>query len=112
MQEKFEPYQAVNQSRLEPWRSQIVEMRSLNWPFQKVANWLKQHAGIVVTLQAVHQFCKVRGIAKGSAAKLPPPTPVKVSRVGPRGKKANEKKLFEYDGGDAPIDLSHLKSQK
>lgn len=85
-------------------------MRSLNWPFQKVANWLKQHAGIVVTLQAVHQFCKVRGIKKGSSKK--PPPPVSGAPRPSKKRKSRTKKLFEYDEADTPIDLSNLKAQK
>jgi hypothetical protein len=113
MSEEFQPYQTVNQSRLEPWRNQIAEMRSLNWPYQKIADWLAQEAEVFVSLQAVHQFCKVRGIVKGSASKPPPPVSTAGPRVTPRKKKsAKPKPLFEYDGGDEPIDLSQLKTER
>jgi len=112
MLEEFQPYQAINQSRLEAWRNQITEMRSLNWPYQKIADWLARETEISVSLQAVHQFCKVRGIVKGNAATPPPPTTVNFAQVTPRKKKSGGKKLFEYDGGNEPIDLSHLNSQR
>ena len=112
MGSEFQLYQAVNQSRLEPWRNQVAEMRSLRWPYQKIADWLAREAEVSVSLQAVHQFCKVRGIEKGNAATPPPPTSVRMAQGSPRKKKARVKKLFEYDGGDEPIDLSQLNSQR
>jgi len=113
MQENFERHQAANQSRLEPWRSHIAEMRRLDWPYQKIAEWLAQHQRIAVSLQAVQQFCKVRGIKKGSAKKLPPP-PRKggVPSSPVRKAKSRTKKRFEYNEANQPIDLSKLNSQR
>ena len=107
----FEPYQAINQSRMEPWRAEITQMRSVNWPYRKIAEWLADEAEIRVSLQAVQQFCKVRGITKSGGAKPPPPgRKSDPGRTKPRSTK--RKTLFEYDGGDTPIDLSKLKSER
>ncbi|MGC6458464.1 MAG: hypothetical protein ACON4R_08825 [Akkermansiaceae bacterium] len=111
MPKTFEPYQATNQSRLEPWRGEIVQMRSVNWPYRKIAEWLIEEAGITVSLQAVQQFCKVRGITKGGGAKLPPP----IRKSEPRRtttRSAKRRTLFEYNGEDQPIDLSTPKSER
>ena len=117
MLEKFEPYQAANQSRMEPWRAQIEEMRQLNWPYRKVADWLEENCELKVSLQAVHQFCKVRKIKKGGVVSEPPtPTrPKKTtasvvlpSRLSP---KSRGQELFEYECEGQPIDLSNLKPQ-
>ena len=117
MLEKFEPYQAANQSRMEPWRVQIEKMRQLNWPYRKVANWLEENCELKVSLQAVHQFCKVRKIRKGEVASEYPisirPKKTKTSVVSPsrRSHKSRGHKLFEYECEGQPIDLSNLKSQ-
>ena len=111
MPKTFEPYQAINQSRLEPWREEIIQMRSLNWPYRKIAEWLAEESEITVSLQAVQQFCKVRGITKGGGAKPPPP----IRKSEPRRtttRTTKRKTLFEYTGEDQPIDLSILKSER
>lgn len=111
MPKTFEPYQAINQSRLEPWREEIIQMRSVNWPYRKIAAWLAEEAEITVSLQAVQQFCKARGITKGGGAKPPPPG----RKSEPRRAKirtTKRKTLFEYHGEDQPIDLSKLKSER
>ena len=112
VQENFEPYQTANQSRLEPWREQIVQMRRLNWPYLKISQWLAEHTGITVSLQAVHQFCKVRDIQKGGASKPPPPRKTTPSRRPAKKPKRSSKKRFEYNEADQPIDLTNLKAQK
>lgn len=117
MLEKFEPYQASNQSRMEPWRTQIEKMRQLNWPYRKVADWLEENCELKVSLQAVHQFCKVRKIRKGEvASEHPTPTRLKKTKttvVSPsrRSNKSRGQKLFEYECEGQPIDLSNLKPQ-
>ena len=111
VQENFEPYRATNQSRLEPWREQIVQMRGLNWPYLKISQWLARNTEVSVSFQAVHQFCKVRGIQKGTLPKPPPPKAQVSTRV-PGKRKRSSKKRFEYDEADQPIDLSNLKTKK
>ncbi|GHC56047.1 hypothetical protein GCM10007100_23670 [Roseibacillus persicicus] len=111
MQENFQPYQAINKSRLEPWRNQIAQMRGLNWPYLKIAQWLAQNTEVSVSFQAVQQFCKVRGILKGEQSK--PPPPARTTSVPPRRmRKKSATKLFEYNESDQPIDLSNLKREK
>jgi hypothetical protein len=58
----FPPHQRPNVSRLETFRSEIAAMRSSNWPFRKIAEWLRENGHLAVSKEAVRQFCKVRHI--------------------------------------------------
>ena len=51
--------------RLEQWRSEITEMRSLSWPHEKIATrWLLNNKQLKISSEAVRKFCEVRGIKK------------------------------------------------
>ena len=93
---EFPPHQRPNVSKLEAFRTEIVAMRSSNWPFLKIATWLHDNHQIQVTKEAARQFCKVRHL--GSAS--PDPTPPPARAVIHPPKRAQTK--FEYDDS-API---------
>ncbi len=71
-------------------------MRSSNWPFLKIAHWVRTNCQIEVTKEAVRQFCKVRHIGAVSKAQPQPP----IRNNGHHPKKIPVK--FEYDDS-API---------
>lgn len=58
----FPPHQRPNVSRLEIFRSEIAAMRASNWPFQKISAWLAYQHQIIISKEAVRQFCKIRRI--------------------------------------------------
>ena len=64
MKEQFQPHVRPNVSRLEQWRSEITEMRSLSWPHEKIARWLLNNKQLKISSEAVRKFCEVRGIKK------------------------------------------------
>ena len=67
----FPQHQRPNISRLETYRSEIVAMRSSNWPFLKIAAWLDEHHQITVSKEAVRQFCRIRGIDRNQSVQKP-----------------------------------------
>ncbi|MGB0372008.1 MAG: hypothetical protein ACPGN3_11790 [Opitutales bacterium] len=110
---KHTPYQRTNVSKLETWRDDIVEMRSLNWPHDAIAQWLAEECNFSISGEAVRQFCKVRNISKG-----PPATEVRLHRAStdiqnsrptqnsePAPMKKRRKKKFSYDASK-PIQIN------
>jgi len=87
MEQSYEPHIRPNVSRLEKWRTDITAMRSLSWPYQKIASWLWEHHQLRISDEAVRKFCQVRNINKG--AKLRP---------------MPSKRRFQYDDSEA-IDI-------
>lgn len=87
----FPQHQRPNVSRMENFRSEIAAMRSSDWPFQKIAEWLRENRQLEVSKEAVRQFCIVRGINKATA----PPQSVN-NRIPPASPKQPLVK-FEYD---------------
>lgn len=65
MEQKFKPHLRPNCSKLEKWRKEIAKMRSLNWPYQKIIDWLQHKEGYKAGRETLRQFCIVRGIRKG-----------------------------------------------
>lgn len=61
----FEPHRRPNESKLEVFREEIAEMRALEWPLRKIADWLRTEKSCEVSYEAVRNFCDVRGIVKG-----------------------------------------------
>lgn len=107
---KFEPYQNPNQSRLEKWRNEITEMRSLNWPYPAIAKWLLDEQQLKISKEAIRQFCKLRNITKGKKTKtiakqvqLSSPKPVQQTRDGI----PPEDNKFTYEA--KPIDVHNNK---
>ncbi len=66
-------------------------MRSSNWPFKKIADWLRENRQLEVSKEAVRQFCNIRGI---ESKPLHPPQH-QARTVLHQPKKAQAK--FEYD---------------
>lgn len=64
--DNFQPYRNPSQSRLEQWRSEIIEMRSLNWPYPAIAKWLLDEKQLEISTEAIRQFCRLRNIGKGA----------------------------------------------
>jgi len=99
----FEAHQSPNQSRLEPWENEITEMRSLSWPYQRIAEWFRSEQNISISETGVRKFCVVRGIQKGQTEE-----PLAPKRSAPKTKtaKPQNKPLFEYDSEKAePINI-------
>ena len=97
MDQKFEAHESPNRSQLEKWRPEIITMRSLNWPYHRIAKWLGDEHCLSVSKEAVRKFCRVRNIEKGQGMSvlLAPQRPT--SRV----QKQSEEKLFNFDEEDA-----------
>ena len=95
MKSKFEFHESPYRSRLEKWRSEITAMRSQNWPYSRIVEWLALYAQISVTKEAVRKFCLVRGIQKNS-----PSRPNSQARQKSQPVPKRKMKIFEYkDGG-------------
>ena len=60
-----EPYQSRNESRLEPHRAFVTELRRQGWPFHAMADRLQKECGVSISVSAIHAFCKKRKIKKG-----------------------------------------------
>ena len=60
-----EPYQSRNESRLEPHRAFVAELRRQGWPFHAMAERLQKECGVSISVSAIHAFCKKRKIKKG-----------------------------------------------
>jgi len=94
MESQFQQHQRPNRSHLEQWRDEISEMRSLNWPFMKIAKWLLENQNFQISAQAIHQFCKRREIPEKRTVLVAKPKPQKTIRRSA----SKQKKIFEYDG--------------
>jgi len=66
MEETLKPYRHPNRSRLDEWYDQICQMRSLNWPYAKIVEWLLECHDFQVAEETVRRFCKRQGIIKGT----------------------------------------------
>ncbi len=97
MEREFEPHENPNRSQIEKWRAEIISMRSLNWPYHRVAKWLEDEHGLSVSKEAVRKFCRVRNIGKGQGLPVLPPPQRPPSRV----EKQPEEKLFKFGEEDA-----------
>ncbi len=42
-------------------------MRSVNWPYRRISQWLLDEKKVKVSYVAVRNFCETRGIVKGGA---------------------------------------------
>lgn len=99
MEEPFQKHYRPNRSRLEPWRSELIQMRAQDWPYVKIAQWLLEKHGFRISAQAIHQFCQRRGISpKQGPARIPPGPKRTVNRSNDQ-----QKPVFEYDD-NAPIE--------
>ena len=99
MDDQFQPHQRPNRSRLEQWRSEITKMRAVNWPYEKIAGWLLEKQNCRISAQAIHQFCKRRGISTtGNVA-----TAVHSSRKQMARPTATPSQVFDFDD-TAPIE--------
>lgn len=63
----FEEHRRPNESKLEPFRDEITEMRAKNWPLREIARWLLEQKQVRAGRETVRSFCKVRGIVKGKS---------------------------------------------
>lgn len=97
MDQKFEAHENPNRSQIERWRAEIITMRSLNWPYHRIAKWLEDEHGLSVSKEAVRKFCRVRNIEKGQGLSVLPPLQRPPSRV----QKQSEEKLFNFGEEDA-----------
>ena len=68
MNREFPTHQRPNESRLEAYRSEIAAMRQSNWPYRRIAGWLRAEKGLKISHEAVRKFCQVRKIGVGGAA--------------------------------------------
>ncbi|MBB5353868.1 hypothetical protein HNR46_004132 [Haloferula luteola] len=101
----FEPHRSPKVSRLEPWRREVAEMRSVNWPFQKIATWFAER-NVTISTEGVRQFCKVRGIRKASPSMVEAPVATARSKAAePLPPAAKRHKKFHYEG-NGPIEAS------
>lgn len=85
-----------NRSRLEEWRGDIISMRSLNWPYHRIAKWLDDEHGLAISKEAVRKFCRVRCIRK----EVPSPSEAPVRQM-QRIQRHNEENPFSFDEADA-----------
>ncbi len=114
MSEQIEEHVYPRTSRLEAWRNEIEIRRSKNWPYRKIADWLREQKGLVISKEAIRKFCLVRKISKGaSKPKTVTTTPtlsLKRSKR-PYYPKPRQpiKRIFEYDDSE-PIDIHNKKS--
>ncbi len=60
----IEPHRRPNESCLEPFREQIAERRRLEWPYRRLAKWLRIEHRVKISPTAVRKFCLVRNIWK------------------------------------------------
>lgn len=98
----FEPYQNPRQSCLEQWRDEITQMRSLSWPYHAIAKWLLDENQVSISTEAIRQFCKVRGIHKGSKSHTSPSTQQKKEKTTTAPAQADEE-IFTFE--PKPIDV-------
>ena len=104
-------HEATRNSVLEPHRVAIVKMREAEWPYRKIARWLKDQGRASINAETVRSFCVVRKIVKGattpSSSKEPKELDPRRKRIAERiarhQKKKEEEKVFTYDGFDKPI---------
>lgn len=100
MKKEVKQHVRPNISRLEKWRDEITTMRRLNWPNDKIAQWLHDEKAFKISGEAVRKFCKVRGIKKGQFKQRTIPKP-----LSPRSHRNPQKKpIFEYNDS-GPIDI-------
>ncbi len=112
----FEKHKRPHTSILEEWWDEIEAMRTQEWPYRRIADWLRNNKEITISAEAVRQFCKVRDISKGNSERQPkarpsrtPTKPLKQNRY-PKPK-TPVKRIFEYDDTE-PIDIHNKKSAK
>lgn len=100
MQKKFEPHLRPNLSKLETWRSEITEMRSLKWPYTRIVAWLSIEQNFKISSEAVRQFCKVRSISKEQQFKTSRSQKKELIRPDSKGINSGQnptKRKFHYD---------------
>lgn len=61
---EIEPHKS--KSKLEPFLGLIIEMRSKEWPYRKILEYLKKEKKVIAAYKTLYTFCKIRGIKKGS----------------------------------------------
>ena len=64
---EFEPYVSPVTSCLSKWQHKIEEMRSLEWPYWKIAEWLLSEHQLTIHKDTIRKFCIRRNITKGSS---------------------------------------------
>ena len=102
---EFEPHRRPNQSRLESFRAEISKMRALNWPYWRIADWLRDEHRVAISKEAIRKFCASRSIIKGDNSEMQPqPQRPKARRERSKASKPSAKPVFHYDDTQ-PIEL-------
>jgi hypothetical protein len=63
----FKRYESLTKSCLVDWQNEIKKMRSCNWPYWKIAEWLELEKELNIHKDTIRKFCKRRNIKKGSS---------------------------------------------
>ena len=112
MENLFEPYEPPNQSRLEKWKPEIQKMRSLNWPYHKIAKWLEEEQQCKVHKDTIRKFCIVRKIKKGSSvmdrdvhASSSSTFQSAQKKISPKGRESSKRKFSFTKEDEKPIDI-------
>jgi hypothetical protein len=63
-------------SKLVPYAELIRQLRQRRWPYQRIADALRNDFGVSVAPSTIHAFVKVRAKQKGGLVMSPPNFPI------------------------------------